>query len=135
MSKILFEDYDAWDAYPQFRWVYNKLELALKMGYKAGPACVPPRNTGMFCVRPIYNLYGMGIGAHKVYLRSSEDASAINKHEFIPPGYFWCQWFQGDHYSIDYEWVTGGKGGIHDHWQPISTLKGQPGDDLAHFAR
>ena len=33
----LDEDYQAWDAYPQHRWVFNKLEVALKLGYKAGP--------------------------------------------------------------------------------------------------
>ena len=135
MSKKLVEDYDAWDRYPQHRWVYNKLELALKLGSRAGPACVPPHSTGMFCVKPIYNLYGMGIGAHKVFLRGRDDAKAINEHKFIPPGYFWCEWFEGDHYSVDYEWVRGGKGGIHDHWHATNTVKGEPGDDLAHFAR
>ena len=27
------EDYQCWDAYPQYRWLFNKLEVSLKLGY------------------------------------------------------------------------------------------------------
>ena len=61
------EDYQAWEEYPQHSWVFNKLEVALKLGYKAGPACVPlPKTSNTLfkaIIRPIYNLYGMGISA------------------------------------------------------------------------
>ena len=62
------EDYQAWDAYPESRWIFNKLELSLKLGYNAGPACVPVKEAGKYIVRPIYNLYGMGVGTSIKYL-------------------------------------------------------------------
>ena len=63
---MIDEDFQAWEKYPEYRWVFNKLELALKLGYRAGPACVPLpplRSHFKVVIRPIYNLYGMGIGA------------------------------------------------------------------------
>ena len=54
---LLDEDFQAWDAYPQHRWVFNKLEVALKLGYRAGPACVPlpkTKNT-LFLVKLVTN--------------------------------------------------------------------------------
>ena len=64
----VIDDYHAWEAYPQYRWVFNKLELSLRLGYHAGPAGIPVKHTGWYIVRPIYNPYGMGIGAHKKWL-------------------------------------------------------------------
>ena len=74
--KRIDEDEQAWVAFPQHRWVFNKLEVALKLGYEAGPACVPVQHTGTYIVRPIYNLYGMSVGAKRVFLRK-EDADDI----------------------------------------------------------
>jgi hypothetical protein len=34
-------DIEAWQAYPKDRWVYNKLDLSLRLNHYAGPACVP----------------------------------------------------------------------------------------------
>ena len=67
MTDVL-DDYHAWEAYPQYRWVLNKLDVSLRLGYHAGPAGVPVKHTGWYIVRPIYNPYGMGIGAHKKWL-------------------------------------------------------------------
>ena len=53
--KKIDEDEEAWVAFPHHRWVFNKLEVALKLGYAAGPACVPVQHDGMDIVRPIYN--------------------------------------------------------------------------------
>ena len=96
------EDFEAWCAYPNHRWLFNKLELALKLDYKAGPTGVPVTKPGWYIVRPIYNLYGMGIGAKKVYLDPKRDAEDMINLAHVPPGYFWCEYFEGAHYSIDY---------------------------------
>ena len=122
--KRIDEDEQAWVAFPQHRWVFNKLEDALKLGYEAGPACVPVQHTGTYIVRPIYNLYGMSVGAKRVFLRK-EDADDIQRHKFLPAGYFWCEWFDGTHYSIDYKWIEDGKGGIHSRWEPFCTTIGK----------
>ena len=105
------EDYQAWVAYPQYRWIYNKLQLSLELGYEAGPACVPVNKTGDYIVRPIYNLYGMGIGAVKKHFDRYKDTEDLINHKHIPPGYFWCEWFDGKHQSVDFikegnEWVA-----------------------------
>ena len=120
---MLDEDFEAWELFPHHRWVFNKLEVAMKLKYRCGPACVPVRFNGEYIIRPIYNLYGMSVGAYKDYLYSANHKEMEN-HAFIPPGYFWCEWFNGPHYSIDYKWADEGKGGVHSHWAPICTTVG-----------
>ena len=44
------EDYHAWVEYPEHRWVFNKLEMALRFGYDAGPACVPITKSGKYII-------------------------------------------------------------------------------------
>ena len=127
------DDQDAWEAYPEHRWVFNKLEVALKLGYEAGPAAVPVKRSGSYIIRPLYNLYGMGIGARRIYLRR-DDKQAIEQHEFIPPGYFWCDFFEGIHYSIDLKYVYAGIKNEKSRWETISTSIGtREGDDLSTF--
>jgi hypothetical protein len=133
MTKI-DEDYEAWEMFPRHRWIFNKLELSLKLGYICGPACVPVPKTGEYIIRPIYNLYGMGVGARKMFLRYPEDDDAMTNHKFIPPGYFWCEWFKGNHYSIDYKWTDEGRGGIHSHWNPTCTTIGQVSSNIQQFS-
>jgi len=41
-------------------------------------------------------MLGLGLGAQKMYLTEST--------EHLPLGHFWCEWFEGDHYSVDYYW-------------------------------
>ena len=31
------EDWDPWNKYSQHRWIFNKLQLALDLGYRVGP--------------------------------------------------------------------------------------------------
>lgn len=122
MTDVL-EDYQVWYAYPQYRWTMNKLDISLRLGYHAGPAGVAVQKSGWYIVRPIYNPYGMGIGAHKKWLDANEKfAEAMACHEHIPPGYFWCEWFEGEHYSIDYAKVN-------NKWQPINASQGFHYDD------
>jgi len=133
MSQVI-EDYQAWEAYPNYRWVFNKLELSLQLGYHAGPAGIPVKQHGNYIIRPIYNPYGMGIGAHKKWLSPiMEDEMACHKH--IPPGYFWCEWFEGNHYSIDYKRSKNWKGTPAD-WVPLNATQGfhYSDDNLSKFS-
>lgn len=91
------EDWDAWNMYPQHRWLFNKLELSLRLGYCAGPTPAPVPVTGDYIVRPIYNLSGMGAGAVLMNLEAGR------VYDF-PPSYFWCERFVGDHISVNYKW-------------------------------
>ena len=114
---MIREDFQAWEAYPQHRWLFNKLELSSRLGYNCGPACVPVKKTGYYIVRPTYNLYGMGIGAHKKFFNVDLHGEAMIHHKYIPPGYFWCEWLDGTHYSIDF--IKNGS-----RWEPFCCMKG-----------
>ena len=94
------DDYQVWLNHPSMRHIYNKLDLSLKLGYNAGPAGVPVPVTGEYVVRPIINLSGMGATAYITELKADQD------HD-VPPGYFWCERFTGDHVSINYNWRRG----------------------------
>lgn len=122
------EDYEAWVKYPEYRWVYNKLELALKLGYDAGPACVPITKSGNYIIRPIYNLYGMGIGAKIVHLDTSI-IDDMKNHDVVPPGYFWCEAFEGIHYSVDFIRTKAPVGSVFC-WEPSCTIVGEEDRNL-----
>jgi hypothetical protein len=109
------EDTEAYLKYPKQRKWMNKLWLAEKFGYVCGPAGVEIPETGTYVVRPIYNLAGMGACA-------SVQKLAKGDHTSIAPGYFWCEYFDGKHYSANYEWKmndhVGGK------WVGLSCWEG-----------
>lgn len=91
------EDWDAWQLYPQHRWIYNKLDLSLKLNYLCGPTPMPVPKSGEYCVRPIINLGGMSAFAVIQYLEK-------DKIHNLLPGHFWCERFLGDQYSVNFEW-------------------------------
>ena len=115
------EDWDLWNTNPKYRWTFNKLEVALRCGYNAAPVPVPVSVTGKYCVRPTYNLMGMGISASIQTLTAGEVIQ--NMH----PGMFWCEYFDGPHYSIDYVWhndyIIGG------WWEPVFAAQGFNSDN------
>lgn len=78
------------------RWIYDKLLLSCKLGYKCGPAGMPVPEKGSYIVRPITNMMGLSQHARHEFLHDST--------EKLHPGEFWCEIFEGDHYSIDYHW-------------------------------
>lgn len=136
---MIDEDYQAWELYPQHRWIFNKLDIALRLGYQAGPACVPiPRTPSTLfkaIIRPIYNLYGMGVGATIHTFRPYIDNEFIINHKFIPPGYFWCEYFEGLHYSIDYKATNQPKGSIFK-WDAFCAMVGEKSEDnLTRFTK
>ena len=91
-------DYQAWEKYPQHHLWFNKLWVSQELGYKCGPGGTAPKQSGWYIIRPIYNLSGMGVGAKKVWIEAG-DLKAV------PAGYFWCEWFEGTHYSATYKWI------------------------------
>lgn len=80
-------------AHPDDRWIFNKLEIALRIGSKAGMKETPIPAEGWYIIRPIINLHGMGIDAHFRYMYFDTD---------IPSGMFWCEIYKGRHISVDY---------------------------------
>ena len=79
---------------PDHIWVLDKLILSKKLGYNCGPTGIDVPQPGWYIVRPCINGMGMGLGAQRIFIEKE------TMH--LPLGYFWCEWFDGDHYSVDY---------------------------------
>lgn len=93
----LVDDRDVWgNVHPDDLWIYDKLIVARKAGYLAGPAGVPVPQAAHYIVRPITNIRMMSRGASIQWLTPDEDS--------VPDGYFWCELFTGDHVSVDYHY-------------------------------
>jgi len=106
---MLKDDISAWQTFPQHRLWFNKLWLSETLGYRCGPGGIPVTQPGVYVVRPIYNLRGMGLGARLKYLTPHDTHT-------VPPGYFWCEQFLGAQHSIDYTWNKG--------WQQTQAFEG-----------
>lgn len=103
-------DEDCWHCYPNQRILYNKLWLADTMGYLCGPCGVRIPEDDYYIVRPIYNLDGMSRGAVTKYLKAGDEST--------PLGYFWCEYFEGIHYSVDFEYCQ-------ENFKQILVVKGE----------
>lgn len=97
-SNKVFDDEDiAWQTTdPEDLWIFDKLILSRYLGYMCGPVGTPVPKEGYYMVRPCVNALGLGLGAQKHYIKDSTN--------HLTPGHFWCEWFDGDHISIDYDW-------------------------------
>jgi hypothetical protein len=74
---------------------------------------MPVPKPDFYMVRPISNLEGMGVGARKVWIEDS----TLDLH----PGEFWCEFFTGDHISVDYHL-----------YEPVLIVKGIPHPNAPH---
>jgi|APHM01.1.fsa_nt_gi hypothetical protein len=89
-------DIDAWTGVDaQDRWVFNKLEVALRQGLCAAPSGVGVSYSGWYVVRPTYNLEGMSKDARVEWIEAKNSGGR-------GPGEFWCEYLQGCHLSCDY---------------------------------
>ena len=75
-------------------WALDKLILSKKLGYICGPAGIEVPSEGDYIVRPVLNVFGLGMGAKKMHLK--------NNTQHLPIGTFWCEWFEGRHLTVDY---------------------------------
>jgi hypothetical protein len=137
------DDPESWLWYPEHRWVYDKLRVALSQDLVAGPHGVPPPHYPVFS-KPIMNLRGMGEGSRVL-------ASREEYERHYAPGHMWMPLLEGPHVSTDMAVVSGearwvrhatGKpttGGMFDYWTVHSRSDPQLADGLAawvarHFA-
>jgi hypothetical protein len=97
--RIPTEDPDAYEWYPQQRWVYDKLRLCASQDIACAPHGVEPPQFPVFS-KPITNLRGMGVGSRM--LRSLAD---YRRH--LTPGHFWMPLLEGEHVSTDVAVVRG----------------------------
>lgn len=94
-------DAHAWARAGSFRWVYNKLDIAISQGIPAdliGSA----KNPVSFpvIVRPVYNLWGMGHMAQ--IINSQEELDRLDC-----AGHFWTNYRSGRHFSWDIAVIDG----------------------------
>lgn len=90
-------DKEAWRAVgDDDLWVFDKFIVARMSGHRCGSRGMPVPKTGWYCVRPVTNLEGMGHMARREWL----EAGVAPMH--LHPGEFWCEWFEGEHLSVDY---------------------------------
>ena len=88
------------EVYPQVpeedRWILNKLMLSERLGHNCGPVgmSVP---AGKYCLRPQNSIRGLGHGGF-----FEIDVDNVSTFMPIVPGYFWCEWFDGDHFFTQY---------------------------------
>jgi hypothetical protein len=93
------EDCDAWLWYPDHRWVYDKIAIALSQGLDAAPHGVTPSQFPVFS-KPITNLRGMGVASRVLH-------SAGEYAQSLTPGHMWMTRLEGRHVSSDIAVVTG----------------------------
>ena len=79
---------------PEDLWIFDKLILSRYLGYTCGPTGTSVPTPGYYIVRPCVNAFGLGLNAQKHYIQDTTD--------YLTPGHFWCEWFDGDHISVDY---------------------------------
>lgn len=94
-------DKDAWDAYPKYQHLYNKLFVNKSAGVKCNliGASRGPRKFPVI-VRPVYNLFGMGHQARRVFFPADFEQLDLS-------GHFWAEKINGAHYSWDLAIVGG----------------------------
>ena len=91
------DEQDTWtNTHPDDLWVFDKLILSKKLKYICGPVGTDVPEAGWYMVRPCVNAIGLGLGAQKVWIEDTTD--------YLPPGHFWCEWFEGRHMSVDYHY-------------------------------
>ena len=118
-------DAEAWNKYPQHRQFFNKLFVSSLFGVSSGPGGVGPPVSGWYCVRPVMNLSGMGIGARKQWIEEGDIRS-------VEPGYFWSEWLEGTHLSVTYEWSKRWEG----EWRATSVWEGfNSAENLSRFSK
>lgn len=114
------DDADAYDLFPKYRWVYNKLLIAESQNIRCAPHGLVPPEFPVFS-KPIYNMRGMGAGS--CVIRSLDQWN-----RFQAPGHMWMEILTGEHVSTDVAVIDGKpvwwrhatgkplKGGTFDYW-------------------
>lgn len=95
------DDRDLWSVMPhEHRWIFNKLEVAIRQGIEAAPVGVNITKPGYYCIRPMMNTAGRGIGGViKFHAKPTQRGISQPDHR---PGWFWTPWLDGHHTWTEY---------------------------------
>lgn len=122
-------DQDCWEHYPDYRWVYNKINICAFQNIDHAPMPIEPSQFPVI-IKPIINLYGMGLNVIKVDSLDQFYDQWYNNN-------FWMTFFDGDHLSWDFvlhngsivfhSCFIGHKDpdiiGKFDYWESINNIK------------
>lgn len=97
--RIPTDDIDSWNWYPQWRWIYDKVNIARSQGLACGTHDDVPAHYPVFS-KPAINLKGMGLGSRVI---SSQDDFLRHR----TAGHMWMTLLEGDHVSTDCAIVNG----------------------------
>lgn len=86
-------DIDAWQMYPDYNFVYNKIFVCKFQKISYAPFPIEPKKLPVIS-KPMINLYGMGLNTQKI-----EELEDLDINEF--PNNFWMEYLEGDHLSWD----------------------------------
>lgn len=92
-------DLDAWQKYPNYNFLYNKMFICKIQNLKYAPMPILPKKFPVV-IKPITNLMGMGLNSIKI----------TSKKEFIKyfnSNHFWCEFITGEHLSWDLLLING----------------------------
>ena len=96
MAYVGENDLEMWEnTDPRDLWVFDKAIVAKKLGYRCGLKGHELPVPDHYIARPISNPLGMSRGAFEFWGAGSTET-------MLPDGYFWCERFEGPHYSVDY---------------------------------
>lgn len=96
-ARVPINDLQAWQWYPQYRHLLNKLLVAEKQGLECAPHGVSAPNRKLIS-RPIYNLEGLSVGATAILPDHPMEYRA---------GHFWCEWLDEPQYSVELVYLNG----------------------------
>lgn len=114
---IPVSDVEAYQYYPQFNWIYNKIKICETQNIICAPTPINSESYPIF-VKPIINLWGMAAGAHVV-------SSHVEMEDLFQPGEFWMPYFDGTQYSTDCAIVNGKLNWVcHAKANPFTNLSG-----------
>jgi len=86
-------DLEAWEMYPEYNFIYNKMFICKFQNIKHYPMPIYP-NKYPIVIKPIINLMGMGLNAIKINNDNEFEKHLNNNH-------FWSEYFEGEHLSWD----------------------------------
>lgn len=97
--RVPTDDIDCWEWFPQWRWIYNKVNIARSQGLTCGTHDETPPVFPVFS-KPAVNLKGMGLGSRVV--PSPEEFARCRQD-----GHMWMTLLTGEHVSTDCAVVDG----------------------------
>lgn len=98
-KEIITNDFDAWEKFKDFRFIYDKLFVAYSQNIDSGPMGLYPKSYPII-FKPITNLFGMSRGFKIINNLEEYD-------ENLQDGFFWMEYFPGKQINLDLIIING----------------------------